>query len=146
MTAASMAHRAGHELLAVTMVGMTGTVVSPMSWGHHWVWLVPLLVIGVHMVLQSRRLFSMLLSVAAVAGLVLSSFVWRTYRGHPVTQIDRILPEAYYTGLFHKFGITELRWFTYDPYNWVFVVAAVATVIWLIMQRPVAARTAAEAG
>lgn len=146
MVAASMAHRRGHELLAVTMVGMTGTVVSPMSWGHHWVWVVPLMVIGVHMVLQSRTALSRLVSVAAVLALLLSTFVWRSYRGFPVTQIDRILPEAYYTGLFHKFGIHELRWFTYDPYNWVFVVAAVATVIWLATRRPVAAPVEVEAG
>ncbi len=145
MVAASMAHRQGHELLAVTMVGMTGTVVSPMSWGHHWVWVVPLLVIGVHMVLQARSLPSRALSVAAVAALLVSTFVWRTYRGFPVTQIDRILPDAYYTGLFHKFGIHELRWFTYDPYNWVFLVTAVAAIIWLAARRPVAAPMAVEA-
>jgi alpha-1,2-mannosyltransferase len=147
MVAASMAHRRGHELLAVTMVGMTGTVVSPMSWGHHWVWVVPLLVIGVHMVLQSRRWVTLLLSVSAVLGLLLATFVWRTYRGFPVTQIDRMVPDAYYTGLFHKFGISWLRWFTYDPYNWVFVVAAVAAVLWLRMQsRPVVQAAVVEAG
>jgi alpha-1,2-mannosyltransferase len=145
MVAASMAHRRGHELLAVTMVGMTGTVVSPMSWGHHWVWVVPLLVIGVHMVLQSRRWVTLALSGSAVLGLLLATFVWRTYRGFPVTQIDRMVPDAYYTGLFHKFGIPWLRWFTYDPYNWVFVVAAVAAVIWLKSQSPVVRPVEVEA-
>ena len=63
-----------------------------MSWGHHWVWVVPLMVIGVHMVMQSRTALSRLVSVAAVLALLLSTFVWRSYRGFPVTQIDRILP------------------------------------------------------
>lgn len=40
------AHRAGATLLAVTLTGMTGCAVSPFSWGHHWVWVVPLVVIA----------------------------------------------------------------------------------------------------
>lgn len=52
---ARWAHRQGEELLAVTIVGITGLLVSPMSWTHHWVWTVPLLVIGVHLALTRRR-------------------------------------------------------------------------------------------
>lgn len=44
--AALAAHRAGQELLALTVTGMTSCAVSPFSWGHHWVWVVPLLLIA----------------------------------------------------------------------------------------------------
>ncbi|MGV9711120.1 glycosyltransferase 87 family protein [Gordonia sp. NPDC003424] len=44
--AAVVAHRRGSELLAVSIVGMTASTVSPFSWGHHWVWLVPLFVVA----------------------------------------------------------------------------------------------------
>ncbi|MFW0794541.1 glycosyltransferase 87 family protein [Gordonia sp. CPCC 205515] len=44
--AAVVAHRRGQELLAVTIVGMTASTVSPFSWGHHWVWFVPLFVVA----------------------------------------------------------------------------------------------------
>lgn len=37
-------HRAGERLLSVTVVGLTAAVVSPFSWTHHWVWVVPLMV------------------------------------------------------------------------------------------------------
>lgn len=37
-------HRAGERLLSVTLVGLTAAVVSPFSWTHHWVWVVPLIV------------------------------------------------------------------------------------------------------
>jgi alpha-1,2-mannosyltransferase len=146
MTAASLAHRAGHELLAVTLVGMTGTAVSPMSWGHHWVWMVPLLVIGVHLALQTRNVAARVLAAGGVIALLLTTFIWRTYRGHAVTQIERILPDAYFTGLYHKIGIAWLRWFTYDPYNWVFVVAAVAAIVCLTSRRRVVVHDAATAG
>lgn len=46
-------HRAGERLLAVTVVGLTAAVVSPFSWTHHWVWVVPLLVWLVHRALTS---------------------------------------------------------------------------------------------
>lgn len=45
---AVLAHRAGHQLLGLTLAGLTMTMVSPFSWGHHWVWFVPLLVLAVH--------------------------------------------------------------------------------------------------
>jgi alpha-1,2-mannosyltransferase len=46
MAAAVVLARRGHELAGVTMCGLTALVVSPISWSHHWVWLVPALVLG----------------------------------------------------------------------------------------------------
>ncbi|WP_086827233.1 glycosyltransferase 87 family protein [Allokutzneria sp. NRRL B-24872] len=55
MGLAVWAHRRGEELVAVTVVGMTGTAVSPFSWEHHWVWFVPLLVYLVHVARTAGR-------------------------------------------------------------------------------------------
>ncbi|SER77223.1 alpha-1,2-mannosyltransferase [Actinokineospora terrae] len=33
------------RVLAVAVVGMTGAAVSPWSWGHHWVWVIPLIAV-----------------------------------------------------------------------------------------------------
>lgn len=41
-------YRRDERLLSVTLAGMTACAVSPFSWGHHWVWFVPLLVHLVH--------------------------------------------------------------------------------------------------
>ncbi|MCF2527072.1 glycosyltransferase 87 family protein [Yinghuangia soli] len=38
------ASRQGHEVLGVALCGLTGVVIAPHSWGHHWVWVVPLIV------------------------------------------------------------------------------------------------------
>jgi alpha-1,2-mannosyltransferase len=35
--------RSGQELLGVTVAAVTGLLISPVSWTHHWVWVVPLL-------------------------------------------------------------------------------------------------------
>ncbi|MGH3724341.1 MAG: glycosyltransferase 87 family protein [Mycobacterium sp.] len=52
--AAFRSHREGNELLAVTVVGMVGCVVTPLAWTHHWVWTVPLMVLLVNQILTTR--------------------------------------------------------------------------------------------
>jgi alpha-1,2-mannosyltransferase len=41
---AAWAHRRGRRLAGVTCCALTGLLISPFSWTHHWVWGVPLLV------------------------------------------------------------------------------------------------------
>ncbi|GAA4667713.1 glycosyltransferase 87 family protein [Gordonia humi] len=54
--AAHAAYRTGAGLLAVSITGMTSCAVGPFSWGHHWVWVLPLLLISVvHAVDTTRR-------------------------------------------------------------------------------------------
>ncbi|MFX4272810.1 glycosyltransferase 87 family protein [Propionibacteriaceae bacterium Y1685] len=38
-------HRLGEEALAVCLVGFTGLLASPVSWSHHFVWVVPLAIV-----------------------------------------------------------------------------------------------------
>ena len=38
---AARAQRDGNPVLAVGVVGVLGTLVSPISWTHHWVWCIP---------------------------------------------------------------------------------------------------------
>lgn len=47
--------RRGEPLLSVTLGGLTACAVSPYSWGHHWVWFVPLLVYLIHRAQTRRR-------------------------------------------------------------------------------------------
>ncbi|WP_194818470.1 glycosyltransferase 87 family protein [Nocardia sp. XZ_19_385] len=54
LLAAALAYRTGHPLLAATVAGMTSAAVSPFSWAHHWVWLVPLLILALHQALSER--------------------------------------------------------------------------------------------
>jgi alpha-1,2-mannosyltransferase len=43
ITVAAWAHRRGRRLAGVTCCAITGLLISPFSWTHHWVWAVPLL-------------------------------------------------------------------------------------------------------
>ncbi len=47
-------YRRGERLLAVTVAGLTSCAVSPFTWHHHWVWLVPMMVYLVHRALTNR--------------------------------------------------------------------------------------------
>lgn len=45
LTAAASTHRAGRRLEAVLIVGLTACLISPVSWMHHWVYLLPALLL-----------------------------------------------------------------------------------------------------
>lgn len=55
LVVAHRVHTAGHPQLALVLSGMTGCVVSPFSWGHHWVWMVPLFVVLLHYLVRYAR-------------------------------------------------------------------------------------------
>jgi alpha-1,2-mannosyltransferase len=45
LSRASNAHSDGDELTAFTLVGLTANVISPISWTHHLVWVIPAIII-----------------------------------------------------------------------------------------------------
>ena len=44
LAVAVWAHRRGHRMAGVVCCAVTGLLISPISWTHHWVWDIPLLV------------------------------------------------------------------------------------------------------
>ncbi len=48
VVAAGLLDRKGHALLGLLMAALTGLLVSPISWDHHWVWIVPGVVVAAH--------------------------------------------------------------------------------------------------
>lgn len=61
-------HRGGDTLLGVTVAGLTATTISPFSWSHHWVWLVPLLVYLLHRAASNPRWWFAVLALFGAAG------------------------------------------------------------------------------
>lgn len=95
LTRAVSAHREGDELAAFTLVGLTATVISPISWTHHLVFVIPAVVILIDAALRrhdaSRRvgtaptLAGLRYATAAVAVyiLFLISPIWWVYHRLP---------------------------------------------------------------
>ena len=63
LVVAVRAHRRGHRLAGVVCCGITGLLVSPISWTHHWIWAVPLLVL---LTVTACRRRSLWIGVAAL--------------------------------------------------------------------------------
>jgi alpha-1,2-mannosyltransferase len=66
LATAILASRRGHELLGLVTCAATGLLVSPISWSHHYVYVVPALVLAAY---GPRRLGYRILGAALVVGL-----------------------------------------------------------------------------
>ncbi len=51
--AAGLLDRKGHAVLGLLTAALTGLLVSPISWDHHWVWIVPGVVVAGHHAVQA---------------------------------------------------------------------------------------------
>ena len=58
---------AGEPILALVCVALFGLVVSPVSWSHHWVWMLPAVVVMAVVAYRHRTVALAALSVAGVA-------------------------------------------------------------------------------
>jgi alpha-1,2-mannosyltransferase len=54
VVAAAALYRAGHPVPGMLACALTGLLVSPLSWDHHWVWVAPGLALLVHLGAQAR--------------------------------------------------------------------------------------------
>ncbi len=70
--------RRGPELAGVLVCALTGLLVSPVSWSHHWVWLVPAGVLGFHVAFQRGTWQAWTALVAAAV--LFSRPVWIIWR------------------------------------------------------------------
>lgn len=80
MTLVVILCRRGERLLAISLAGLTAAVVSPFSWSHHWVWLVPLLVYLVERSLRNPRWW------VAIAAIFAATAAW-PYRWNAETVV-----------------------------------------------------------
>ena len=76
LTCAAILDRAGHRMVGLLACALTGLLVSPISWDHHWVWIVPAAVAAVVYAARARRLAARLAAAALAAGIVLAFGAW----------------------------------------------------------------------
>ena len=71
LSAAALLHRSGWPVQGWVLCALTGVLVSPISWDHHWVWILPVLAVGVDWAYRARRdlRWTVLALTAAVWGL-----------------------------------------------------------------------------
>ena len=54
---AAWAARRGNEMIGILLCGLTGLLISPISWSHHWVWAAPALAVAVDVAVRMRKLW-----------------------------------------------------------------------------------------
>ncbi|GIF12503.1 glycosyltransferase 87 family protein [Actinoplanes teichomyceticus] len=86
------AHRGGHDLLGVTLVGLTAGLVSPITWPHHVYWFVPALILlaeHAHAVAGWRRRLlrgGLVASYGVLFWGVVSFVTWGSREAEPATE------------------------------------------------------------
>jgi Glycosyltransferase family 87 len=77
--AAALLYQAGHKLPAILLTALTGDLVSPISWDHHWVWIAPGVVVAAHYAVkawQARRKLAAWASGAGAAAILVLYGAW----------------------------------------------------------------------
>lgn len=129
LAASRVAHRLGQELLAVVLTGQTAATVSPFSWGHHWVWFVPLFVLALHYAMTAAARWRWLVPAALMVPVF--SWLYSYYDGPEI----RGAPYPIAIGFFmmprsHDVWWNELTVPLYAGcYPAVFVITAVAVLL-----------------
>jgi alpha-1,2-mannosyltransferase len=98
--------RAGEPTLAVICIALFGLVVSPVSWSHHWVWMLPTVVVTAVLAWRHRNA-----ALAAISAAGVALMVW--------TPID-LLPKH------HELGAVWWRQLAGVSYLW-WALAAIVT-------------------
>jgi alpha-1,2-mannosyltransferase len=93
LAVAVWAHRRGYRLAGLLCCAFTGLLVSPFSWTHHWVWVVPLLVWLI--ATAWRRRVAARWVLAAGAATVFSALVTLPWPGHPADAGRMVASDLY---------------------------------------------------
>lgn len=81
VTAAALLHRSGRPVAGWVTCALTGLLCSPISWDHHWVWIVPGIAVIADAAVRSA-------GTRRLAWLVLGAVVFALFAAWPVTVTD----------------------------------------------------------
>jgi len=76
LACAAILDRAGHRMAGLLACALTGLLISPISWDHHWVWIVPAVPVAVHYAIRSRHAAATWAAAGLAAGIVAVFGAW----------------------------------------------------------------------
>lgn len=102
---AAWASRRGQEMAGVLVCALTGLLVSPVSWSHHWVWIAPMLVALADFAVRPPSLAAAVRwrrrcwLCAAAAAVVFSGVIWAVpspaVQGYDMTGPQQLIGDLY---------------------------------------------------
>ncbi len=76
LACAAVLDRAGHRMVGLLTCALTGLLISPVSWDHHWVWIVPGVVVAAGYAAAAQRAAVRWAAAGLAAGIVLLFASW----------------------------------------------------------------------
>ncbi len=76
LACAAILDRAGHRMAGLLACALTGLLISPISWDHHWVWIVPATAVAAHYAIRSRHAAATWAAAGLAAGIVAVFGAW----------------------------------------------------------------------
>src|SRR5258708_33993272 len=73
---AAVLDRAGHRMVGLLTCALTGLLISPVSWDHHWVWIVPGTVAAAVYAVRARRAATRWAAAGLAARIVAAFAAW----------------------------------------------------------------------
>jgi alpha-1,2-mannosyltransferase len=137
LAAAAVLYRAGQPVPAMLACALTGLLVSPLSWDHHWVWIVPGIALLAHLGARSAGAVRAAWWAAA-GGLLLVFGCWPQFWAFPRAGLTPAGIVWYAPGTF--FGTGDKPW--YHEFHWhgvqllagnIFVLAGLAALAALVL-------------
>jgi alpha-1,2-mannosyltransferase len=76
LVSAAILDRAGHRMAGLMTCALTGLLISPVSWDHHWVWIAPGVVVAVVYAMRARSAAARWAGAGLAAGIVVVFAAW----------------------------------------------------------------------
>ena len=142
LAAAVALHRRGRAVQGWLMCALTGLLVSPISWDHHWVWIVPVLVVLADAAVRARGAARWAYGALA-AGVAALFGAWPDHWAGPGALVPHGLL-GFFVGphpvheKYHLYGLQVISWNLYLLVGLaLFALAVVAAArAWLIPAEP----------
>lgn len=127
--AAALLSRAGKPVAGWVLVGITSVLVSPISWDHHWVWIVTLLALIGGLIMDARRIA---LAAWVLAGIAISVVFgsWPQFYSGSMALVPRSGLVGWFVRPPQSYAVTTLHGWELLTWN-LFVVAG--SIIYLVM-------------
>jgi alpha-1,2-mannosyltransferase len=87
-------HATGEPLLSLGVAALTGLMVSPISWNHHWVWFLPLAIALIARAVETGRRLDRWVAGAWVATFCVASISWWPFAGQDDYQLGLLYTVA----------------------------------------------------
>jgi alpha-1,2-mannosyltransferase len=88
LAAATMLHRRGQQFAGLMTCALTALLISPISWDHHWVWVVPFLAVAVTAAVRAGSVAVRAWWLAGAAAVALIFAYWPKFWTHPVQMLQ----------------------------------------------------------